>query len=234
MHELSILAPVLNRPELAEPLVASLQQTTRRDWELVFILSPGDKAEQRAVKAIRHERVRWIVMRQQPGPGDYARKINRGFRNTANVPWVFQAADDLRFHPGWDELAIRTGDELGVGIVGTNDLCNSEVMRGRHSTHSLIRRSYIDECGGSDTPGRVMHEGYAHNWCDNELVEVAMSRQCFAMSAAIVEHLHPNCGKAERGSTYELGLAQFHTDSALLKARREWWAPAPRRARYLR
>lgn len=230
MHQLSILAPVFNRPGAAAPLVESAAAATRMDWELVFILSPGDRDEHRAVKAIRHDRVRWIVMRERQGPGDYARKINRGFRNTA-ADWVFQAGDDLLFHDGWDELAVATGEKLAVGVVGTNDLCNPGVMRGRHSTHSLIRRSYVDECGGSDEPGRVMHEGYVHNYCDNELVEVAMSRQCFAMSAAIVEHLHPLCGKGERDGTYDLGLAQFRRDRELLELRRPMWNPRARRPR---
>jgi glycosyltransferase involved in cell wall biosynthesis len=232
--QLSILVPVLNRPERVEPLVESCVAATTVEWELVFILSPHDKAEHAVVKALRHERVRWIVMREKPGCGDYARKINRGFRNTADTPWVFQAGDDIDFHPGWAELAIRTGERSGCGVIGTNDLCNPGVIRGQHSTHSLIRRSYIDECGGSDTPGTVMHTGYCHNYCDNELVEVAMSRKCFAMSAAIVEHLHPMCHKGEHDDTYRRGLEHFRRDRELLQARRPFWSPNTRRTRPIR
>lgn len=229
--------PVLNRPERVLPLIESCEAASRLDWEMLFILSPGDKLEQAAVKAVRHDRVRWITMREKAGPGDYARKINRGFRNTADIPWIFQAGDDLDFHAGWDEIAVRAGMQTGVGVVGTNDLCNAGVMRGQHSTHSLIRRSYVDECGGSDIPGKVLHDGYCHNYCDNELVEVAMSRKCFFMSAAIVEHLHWACGKGPKTETHDLGHVHFNRDRELLQMRRPFWNPKvspPRRRLYTR
>lgn len=218
--------PVLNRPERAAPLVASVTAESTRDWELLFLVSPGDNAEHAAVAELEDDRVSWRWALDEPGPGDYARKINLGYQET-DSPWIFQAADDLRFHPGWDELAIATGDRYGVGVVGTNDLCNPRVVRGNHSTHSMIRRAYIDECGGSDRPGIVLNEEYAHNFVDDELVGVARSRGCFVMSPAIVEHLHPTCRKGSYDGTYEAGHATFHADRARFQARRRYWERRP-------
>jgi hypothetical protein len=231
VHDLSILVPVLGRPERAASLVDSVGVATRLDWEVVFLLSPDDPAEDRAVRELadQNDRVSWRRLKDTPGPGDYARKINVGFATTS-AAWVFQAADDLRFRPGWDTIAVDTGAKYGAGVVGTNDLCNPRVIRGRHSTHSLIRRAYVDECGGSNEPGKVLCEAYEHNYVDDELVSVAASRGCFVMSPAVVEHLHPNCGKAETGETYALGRRGYHRDRALFLARRPHWERAARQA----
>ncbi len=233
-RELSILVPVFDRPEAAAPLVESVRAYSARDWELVFLVSPNDGAELWEIECLEaaddEGRVTWRVLDRPCEPGDYARKINYGFRETT-APWIFQAADDLRFRPGWDVVAIETGEKYEVGVVGTNDLCNPRVIRGRHSTHSLVRRAYVDECGGSETPGEVLYEGYEHNFVDDELVGVAISRQCFRMSGAVVEHLHPNCRKGTPGATYARGHAGFDRDRQLFNARRRYWERAARHRR---
>ena len=53
-------------------------------------------------------------------------------------------------------------------MIGTDDQANPKVMRGHHSTHSLIRCSYIDSPGATwhDGPGAVYSEAYDHQWVD--------------------------------------------------------------------
>ena len=116
-------------------------------------------------------------------------------------------------------------EETQTGVCGTNDQANDKVMRGLHSTHSLIRRAYIDECGGSlDGPGSVFTEAYSHCFCDNELVNLAISRDCFSFAEnSIVRHNHPIWRTAADDATYRLGNAGFAEDQRLYRKRaREW------------
>ena len=84
-----------------------------------------------------------------------------------------------------------------IGVVGTNDLCNKRTMgRYGHWTHSLIARWYAD-CGTIDEPDKLLHEGYWHEYVDDELIETARHRNAYRHAIdSYVEHLHPLCNKA--------------------------------------
>jgi hypothetical protein len=134
--------------------------------------------------------------------------------------WLFVVGDDVRFHPGWlDHAQAAAGDQFHV--VGTNDLANPRVMAGKHATHLLIRRSYVDEMGASwDGPKTVAHEGYRHWWVDDEIVAAARQRGVWSMAInSTVEHLHPAWGKGEQDEVYELGQSHAEQDKATFMAR---------------
>ena len=210
-----VLAPVLDRPHRAQPLSDSLGDAIR----LVYLCSPGDKDEIAACLATGRETV---IVPFEHGDGDYARKINYGIRHT-DEEWVFQGADDLRFHEGWLEAALSTRITRQRGVIGTNDLGNRLVKHGVHSTHSLVNRAYVER-GTADEPGKLLHEGYVHNFCDTEMVETARRRGEFiAARRSIVEHLHPNWKKAEMDETYAMGLDRFREDQLLFFKRRPLW-----------
>lgn len=202
-------------------------------FRLVFVCTPGDTAEIAACRATGHE---VLVTPWEGGRGDYARKINLAFAEQSEEPWIFQAADDLRFEPGWDVAAVALAEATGAGVIGTNDLGNPRVTSGQASTHSLIRRLYLEEFGGEHgVLGTVMHEGYWHNFCDEELVDLAGSRGRFRFARrSIVEHLHPHWKKAASDSTYVLGLLHFREDQVLYGRRRRLWSrqPSARRGIY--
>lgn len=213
MSEVAVLVPVLARPAAAAPLAESLRATS--DAELVWIISPGD-AEQRAACEVAGGRI--LEAGWEPGPGDYARKINLGYRETI-APWVLQAADDLRFHPGWERAALAAG-ERGAGVVGTDDLGNPTVRRGAHSTHSLVRRSYVESLGGTYDSREVLHEGYDHQFVDTELVDAAQARGAWAFAKdAKIEHLHPFWRKGSLDATYRKALAEGDADRRLFLER---------------
>lgn len=225
---LLVVAPVLGRPLNAQLVADSLREATQVDYRLLFVCSHGDDAEIAAVQATGAE---MLVVPWVPGKGDYARKINLGY-SRGREPWLFQAADDLRFTPGWDAVALGVAERSGVGVVGTNDMGNPRVMRGQASTHSLISRAYVEEHGGEHGRlGTVLHPGYWHNFCDEELVDLARSRSLFGFARrSYVEHLHPHWNKAEGDATYERGQSTFHRDQSLYQQRRRQWAV--RRGRY--
>lgn len=216
MSEIDILVPVLGRPQNVEPLLKSIA-VTESDYRVFFICSPEDKEQ---LKACRSTKAVTLVTDWEPGAADFARKINWAFPQT-DARFVFQAADDLRFHPGWDVYALAAAEHRGAGVIGTNDLGNPLVKRGGHSTHSLIRRSYIDTYGGTyDDSGLVFCELYDHQYVDNEFVQTAIRRGQWAFSKrSIVEHLHPNWHKSPLDATYKKALRATTADGRLYARR---------------
>ncbi len=192
MNELVILVPVLRRPWRVQPLLDSIEAATPEPHRTLFIVNDDDTAELEALTAAG---ARTLVVPAERR--SFACKINDGYAATTE-PWLFTAADDLHFRDGWFTRALTWATDT-TGVIGTNDLCNQRTMTGAHSTHSLVRRSYIEERSGVvDQPNIVLHEGYPHEFCDDELIQTAMTRGVFVHAFdSIVEHLHPNVGKAE-------------------------------------
>ena len=211
-----IIAPMLGRPDSVAPFLASLEGTD--GCRVVFVCSPGDNP---TIEACRQSGSETIIHDRPQGPGDYASKINKAYRQSEE-PLLFLGAGDLRFHPGW--LTAARSKLVGrIGVVGTNDMGNPRVKAGQHSTHSLVTRLYAD-LGTIDGPG-ILHEGYEHNWCDNELVETARHRRSFVFAAASrVEHLHPAWGKGLNDPIYDLGRDGFQRDKLKFSTRRRLWS----------
>jgi hypothetical protein len=157
-----------------------------------------------------------LVVDWEPGRADYARKINLGYRETIE-PWLFTGASDLVFHPDWDRHALLVGERTGAGVVGTQDTRNPSVRRGLQSTHSLVRREYVQEFGGTfDNTGAIYSETYDHQYIDVELVETAKLRQRWAFSKrSVVEHKHPHWGTAETDDTYVKAMRATTQDRRL-------------------
>lgn len=211
------MIPVLARPERAPAVANSLREVS--DARLLFICSPKDDAQIAACFATGEE---VKIVPWGPERGDYAKKINLAFTET-NEPWLFCGADDLRFGDQWDVFALRVGEMTGAGVVGTQDLGNPLVKRGKTSTHPLVRREYIaTQSGTFDGSGQIYSEEYDHQYIDLELAEVAKARGQWAFSKrSVVEHLHPNWGKAERDATYEKAFREVAKDRALFQRRME-------------
>lgn len=222
MTEIVVVVPVLGRPGHAQPLADSLAAATTVSHRLVFVCSPGDDAEIEACLATGAD---VLVTDWEPGRADFARKVAYAKEQTRE-PYLFQAADDVFFHPLWDveALAAITADG-GYGVCGTNDHANPLVQRGQHSTHSLIERGYIDECGASaDGPGTVFSQAYWHQWCDNELVALAVQRGCFTFAErAVVSHVHPIWRTAPDDDTYRRGALHAAEDAQIFQERRRLW-----------
>lgn len=218
---IDILIPVLGRPQNAAPLVQNIRDTTTTEHRIVFICSRGDNEQLAASKATAADV--W-EMNFPAGSGDFAKKINYVFQ-VYSGEFVFMAADDVRFEPRWDTVALRAAGNK-YHVIGTNDLANSQVQRGLFGTHCLIRRRYVTEHGGTadGPPGVVLHEGYDHNFVDRELCHVAQSRKAFTFARhARVRHYHPLWRTAPHDSTYKKALARFREDQRLFLSRAHLW-----------
>lgn len=221
----AILVPMLGRPHRVEPLLDSVATATKTGtYRVLFLVTPGDTAVIEAADraANGHDDIEWMRVDHE-GPGNYAAKINAGYRATWE-PTVFLGADDLAFHAGWYDAAASRLDDPRVGVVGTNDLCNKRVERGEHATHFLVRRSYIDKYGTVDERHKVLHEGYPHEYVDDELVGTARKRDAWAFAAdSIVEHLHPMVGKAPMDELYAAQPERMRIGRKIYRDRRHLW-----------
>lgn len=191
---------------------------TEEPHKVYFICSPKDTAQ---IEECERSGANVVTVSFKPLSGDFARKINHAFSVT-DEEWLFQAADDIRFSPGWDRQALATAARYRAGVIGTNDLGNPLVLRGKTSTHTLFRRSYIDDYGSGtvDDTGKVFCELYDHQYVDSEFIQTAKMRRQWAFSKnSIVEHLHPHWGKAEMDKTYEKATRRTSRDMQMFKDR---------------
>ena len=212
---IDVLVPVLARPESAQPLAESLSVTVT-PCRLLFICSPADWEQIAACEAVGEV----LIVPWAPGRADYAKKINYGFAVTESE-WIFSGADDIRFSAGWDVHALALAHRQRRRVIGTNDLHNPLVLKGRGSTHTLIARSYIEECGGTeDGTGAVFCELYDHQCIDMEFIEVAKKRGEFVFSRnSVVEHFHPHWGNAQSDKTYKKATRATMADLKLYRER---------------
>ena len=221
--DIDVVIPVLNRPQNASRVLESLIHASNLEVRPVFVCTKGDEAEIAAVKETEAE---YIIVPWPAGDGDFAMKHNLAFLEL-EAPYYLVGADDLEFEPGWDHFAIVVAEHSGAGVIGTNDDANPLVKRGKHSTHPLLRRSYIEETGGTwlDGPGTIFHEGYAHQYVDTELCQAAMDRGEFAAArSSIVRHLHPMYPQRGRArtpmdDTYRKALGDASRDMHLFQER---------------
>lgn len=226
MSEIAVLIPVLDRPERAYKVVQSIRDSSSERHRVLFLCSPGDKTE---IYACQHTDADVHVVDWLPGPGDFARKTNLGYALT-DEPFVFCGADDLTFGPNWDIEALQVAEETGAGVIGTWDGANPATMAGKHATHSLVRRSYVEEWGGTiDGTGSIYCELYDHQCVDNELVEIANLRAkwAFAHKSKVIHH-HPIYDRTvTMDATYHKALAHGREDIALFMQRRRIWRKDP-------
>jgi hypothetical protein len=223
-YDAAILIPVLRRPHRVEPLIADIHAATGDRCRIVFIVTRDDRAELRAVRdATRaHATVTHMLIGANL-VGDYARKINLAYSRTVE-PFLFCGADDLHFHAGWLDAALAPFADRSVGVVGTQDLANRRVRRGDHATHSMVRRAYIDTYGTIDEPRKVLHEGYIHEFVDDEFIATAKHRGAFVFaSGSVVEHLHPSVRKAPTDDLYRDEPRRMKAGRILFARRQQLW-----------
>ncbi len=212
-NRLLIIVPVLRRPHKVQPLLDSIAAATPQPYRVVFVADPDDRPEIEAIKQADGEV--WVK------DGNYAAKIN-AVCTYSDEPYIFLGADDLEFHQGWLEAALRKM-RGNIGVVGTNDLGNKRVMRGQHATHSLVARWYAD--GGTiDDKTKLLHEEYPHEYVDDEFVQTAKKRRAFAFARdSVVEHMHPAWNKGDWDDLYRAQRQRMKVGHKIYLQRRHLW-----------
>jgi len=213
MTEIAILIPTLGRAHRIPEIVANVAETAP-NARIHFIAEQDDDETVKALEG----------MKATIGDfGTYGKAINAGYADCPEAI-LMTSDDDCTYAEGWLEAAMEqmTGD---IRVVGTNDLHNPYVLEGKHSTHSLVDRRYLDEIGGviDQGPGSFMFE-YDHNYTDAELVETAKARGVFAPCLdSVVEHIHPEFGGREPDETWQKTRRAVNEDHAIFESRRHLW-----------
>jgi len=214
-----VLVPVYQRPHRVSHLLHSFRTSEPTDAHLVFIASANDREE---LDALNEHADMYLTVPFRQGRGDWAKKINWGYRHTTE-PWLLCAADDIHFHPGWDR-ALRRAMKSGKRVLGTNDLNPHANPENIYSPHPLVARSYADERGTVDKRRRVVCEDYHHNYPDRELAATAISRdEWLYVKDAVLEHLHPGWTDTPADETYRLGARFDQRDYQLHIRRHRLW-----------
>ena len=229
--EVAVIVPVLRRPHRVAPFLSSLAAATPEPVRIDFVATAGDSEMIAEILRLAEDDPAIVLHVLPPhATGDYAKKVNHAYR-TSSTPFLFLAADDLDFRPGWLPAALAPFTDPAIGVVGTQDLAPTDRARaGEHSTHCMIRRSYADERGTIDEPGTILHEGYPHEYVDDELVETAKARGAWTFAAgSVVEHLHPSWGKAPRDALYNGQRRRMEAGRRVYLRRRGLWTLTPSR-----
>lgn len=219
---IAILVPVLGRAKVLRFLAHSIERSTTEPWRLHFLCSPGDDiATERCITLAREDhRISARVVSWAPGAGDFARKTTEGIADT-DERWIFFGATDLEFTHGWDTACLARAKATGRRVIGCRDGANPLVERGRHATHMLVDRTYIEEHPVFDEPGAFYSSAYDHQSVDVEAYEQAVELGEFAFAAdALVKHHHPFFGGGDMDPTYEKALARGREDRRLYVRRR--------------
>jgi glycosyltransferase involved in cell wall biosynthesis len=215
---IDIIIPTIGRPDRLAALVDNIDTVTATDHSITFVTEAFDTATIETVTALGLTPV--INDRTE----NYAGAVNTAYEQS-DADYLFAGADDLIFHPGWDQACLA-GFDGWFGVVGTNDLLNPYVLAGSHSTHHLVARWYLDDVGGVVDlgPGSFLPECYDHNFTDTEFIGTAKMRARFRPCLdAVVEHLHVTTGRAPADATHERSVRAFAEDAAMYDDRRELW-----------
>jgi hypothetical protein len=223
----AILVPTLGRAHaLLEPLLQNIRAVTPMGaYQVYLVLDPDDEPSWDAYCQLYRGGEGDLMAIEEDGT--YPRKTNAGLDGSEGEPLVLPTADDVVFHQGWYEEALKHF-EAGTQVVGTNDL-SPVTADGALATMPILRRSYIESPGVVwGEPGKVFHDGYHHNAVDRELWELAQHRGVAVFEPeSIIEHRHPSWGTREADETDRKGNQQHReADEALfLKRKAEWTGP---------
>lgn len=207
---LAIFVPTMYRAHNLQRLFDSINATTKCD---IFGMCPMDDYDSQNLLGLYCDA--WWA---DEGDMRYVKRIEFMYHQTT-ADWFLTGSDDIVFHDHWLTDAIEYMEDYSV--IGFEDLCNPNLP----GTNFLIRRKYIEEQSGViDSPNTVFHQGYFHNFCDNELVGTAKKRDEFAKCPGVIEHRHHTVGKADNDHVYDIAQQHFHQDAELCHSREHLWS----------
>ncbi len=193
---------------------------------IIPTIRPLKKLTETLVNPALHSRLPHVVHVVRDG-ASYAEAINITFPGLTQP--FFLGADDINFGPDWERYAMDCMTD-GVSVAGTNDLHHKGVLAGETATHYLVRRSYINEMGGTVDRSYPVLFQYHHNYTNTEFILTARARGKFVPCLkSIVERCHWTWDKAPFDPVYEKGTREFAADTAVFESRKHLWSPPARR-----
>lgn len=216
---IDIVIPTFGRAGKLDDVAANIMATTPADsFEIVFVVDISDEDSVLIASSV-HAPSRSVIISER----GYPVASNRGYENsTADLVAIVN--DDCLFHDNWFDALMEKIDPA-YGVYGTNDLSPLSVTR-NNTTQPVVAHWYIDQFGGAwDEPGKLYHERYWHNFCETELWYLACQRErAIFVDNCVIEHIHPDWGKAELDETYRKHAKQnWNYDEELFRQRKALW-----------
>jgi len=215
-----IIIPTLKRPGNVLVVTDDIRRyTPRRSYRITFVTDEDDAKTNEVIQTL----VAGLDVNRIVRSGTFPKKINTAVAVTEG-DWVLCCGDDVKFKPGWYEATVEA-TKLDKAVIGTND--KTPRTRNRdHATAQLVRRDYIEHPGAAwREPGHVFHEGYHHQYADNELCNLAWKRgEWHFADDIVIEHPHPVWGTREWDEVYRLGQSNGLRDKRLFRQRHRLWA----------
>ena len=216
----AILIPTLGRPDALAPLLQNLRQTTGPFYRVYFVVDHEDLETRRVLETMPGFDFETVLC-----DGTFPVKTNAGYRASRAEELIAPLADDVVFHDGWYEAAVKRFEDRDVQVVGTLDLTPA-TAKGNHATMPILRRSYIEDPGAVwGEPGKIFHEGFHHQFVETELWRLACHRGVAIFEReSVIEHRHHGWKTREVDDTDRKGNMQgWDADKALFQTRRDEW-----------
>lgn len=119
--------------------------------------------------------------------------------------WFVLGADDIIWHRGWLEAALRAADG-GAQVIGLND---GHTNLDAYAPHYMVSRLFAREQLG----GVLVPPVYGSWWFDREVCEKGQALGLYAPAwQAWAEHRHPDWRTAEMDETYEAAWPAHDSD----------------------
>ena len=197
MIRIAVLCPSRGRPARLESMAESLFRTAASPERVELVLrldedDPDLPGYGRVLAGDERGRITRIF-----GPRRSIPEALNAIAPSLEHDVIGTAADDVLFRTAaWDcevERALGDGGRAAIAVP----MDGREERRGLRCTHFFATRAWVR------TVGHLLHPDYEHFWADTNIADIAARADRLVwMREVLVEHLHPNAGKAPRDATY--------------------------------
>jgi len=226
---ISFLCPTRGRPENVSTLMRSALETASnpRDLEFVFYVDKDDKhTYQRLVSnplfivtvpdGKEHEvQTRWVG-----GERIVLSQMWNECYKVATGPFYYHMGDDNVFQTdGWDTQLLEAFEKYPDRILFAHGKDGSPHDATGFGTHGVIHKNWVE------TVGYFVPPYFSSDYNDTWLNEVSRAIGRHVCLDYMVEHMHPNFGKAEFDQNHQERLARQQADNV----DGEYWSRATER-----
>jgi Glycosyl transferase family 2 len=197
---ISVCVPTRNRPGNVERLVVSA--VANAAGPVQFVLRVDDDAPG-SVPPHLPANVAVVT-----GPRELLSKLWNQCLPQAQGDILMVCGDDVMFHtPRWDravrEAIERHGDRIAVAYG--NDLIHGQNL----ATHPFVHRRWVDTLGYLTPP--LFAGDYVDTWVHDLAARLGRLEY---LPGVVIEHLHPNVGKARRDPVYDERMARQYAENS--------------------
>lgn len=214
----AVLLPTTGRPEQMKARVTELvnQHTPKGVTGRVYLALPrDDKATLKVAGGLEEELAPINVVLRNPDT-TAVEGWNAAFVTAYQdgAEWFVLGADDIRWHEGWLENALKAAAKSGAQVVGLHD---GHTNLNHYGAHYMVHREFTEkELGGVFIP-----PVYGSWWFDREVCEKAAGLGLYVPCwEALAEHLHPDWKAAEMDATYKKAWPLHDIDRTVYEARK--------------